>query len=66
VAYLVAIPQLWALSIDRTHWEFSDHVFNILMLGVVHNGVAFPLLWVMLDKKVSDRGMVSESTSDSD
>jgi hypothetical protein len=26
-------------------------VFNILMFGVVHEGVAFPLVWTMLDKK---------------
>jgi hypothetical protein len=51
VAHLMAIPQPWVLSIDRTNWEFGDQVFNILMLGVVHNGVAFPLLWAMLDKK---------------
>jgi hypothetical protein len=51
VAHLMDIPQPWVLSIDRTNWEFGDQVFNILMLGVVHNGVAFPLLWLMLDKK---------------
>jgi len=51
VAHLMGIPQPWVLSIDRTNWEFGDQVFNILMLGVVHNGVAFPLLWLMLDKK---------------
>jgi hypothetical protein len=51
VAHLMAIPQPWVLSIDRTNWEFGDQVFNILMLGIVHNGVAFPLLGVMLDKK---------------
>jgi hypothetical protein len=26
-------------------------VFNVLTLGVVHHGVAFPLVWIMLDKK---------------
>ncbi len=51
VANLMDIPQPWVLSIDRTTWEFGDCVINILMLGVVHNGVAFPLLWWMLDKK---------------
>ncbi len=51
VAHLMGIPQPWVLSIDRTNWEFGDQVFNILMLGVVHDGVAFPLLWLMLDKK---------------
>jgi hypothetical protein len=51
VVKLMDIPQPWVLSIDRTTWEFGDSVINILMLGVVHNGVAFPLLWWMLDKK---------------
>jgi Transposase DDE domain len=45
------IPQPWVLSIDRTAWEFGSHIYNILTLGVVHEGVAFPLLWWMLDKK---------------
>jgi hypothetical protein len=51
VVGLMNIPQPWVLSIDRTNWQFGGCVFNILMLGVVHEGVAFPLLWVMLDKK---------------
>ena len=45
------IPQPWILSTDRTKWSFGQTRFNILMLGVVHNGVAYPLLWTMLDKK---------------
>lgn len=51
VVNLMEIPQPWVLSVDRTTWEFGDCVHNILMLGVVHDGVAFPLLWWMLDKK---------------
>jgi len=51
VAHLMDIPQPWVLSIDRTNWQYGDSVFNILTLGVVHRGVAFPLLWLMLDKK---------------
>jgi Transposase DDE domain len=51
VSGMMQIPQPWVLSLDRTNWEFGGCVFNILMLGVVHEGVAFPLLWVMLDKK---------------
>ena len=34
------IPQPWVLSTDRTEWSFGKTRFNILMLGVVHNGVA--------------------------
>ena len=26
-------------------------MFNVLTLGVVHHGIAFPLVWIMLDKK---------------
>jgi hypothetical protein len=45
------IPQPWVLSIDRTTWEFGTHCTNILSVGVVHEGVALPLLWWMLDQK---------------
>jgi hypothetical protein len=51
VAGIMEIPQPWVLSVDRTNWQFGDCAFNILMLGVVHEGVAFPLVWTMLDKK---------------
>ena len=51
VVTLMEIPQPWVLSLDRTEWQFGSKVFNILTLGVVHQGVAFPLLWWMLDKK---------------
>jgi hypothetical protein len=45
------IPQPWVLSLDRTTWEFGTHCYNMLTLGIVHEGVAFPVLWWMLDKK---------------
>jgi hypothetical protein len=45
------IPKPWILSIDRTEWSFGQIRFNILMLGIVHNGVAYPLVWEMLEKK---------------
>ena len=51
VIEMMEIPQPWVLSLDRTEWQFGSKVFNILTLGVVHQGVAFPLLWWMLDKK---------------
>ena len=51
IVTLMNIPQPWVLSTDRTEWSFGQTRFNILMLGVVHNGVAYPLLWTMLDKK---------------
>lgn len=51
VIAMMEIPEPWILSVDRTNWQFGTKVFNILTLGVVHQGVAFPVLWWMLDKK---------------
>jgi hypothetical protein len=51
VVNLMNIPQPWVLSLDRTNWEFGNCCHNILTLGIVHNGVAFPLFWWMLAKK---------------
>lgn len=41
VINLMAIPEPSVLSLDRTEWQFGGCVFNVLMLGVVHEGVAF-------------------------
>ncbi len=51
VVKLSQIPQPWTLSLDRTNWSFGAVHFNILMLGVVHEGIAFPLFWTLLDKR---------------
>lgn len=39
------------LTMDRTNWKFGDSDINILMLGVVYKGVAFPLLFSLLAKR---------------
>lgn len=39
------------LSIDRTNWKFGQLDINIFMLGIVYKGVAFPLLFTMLEKR---------------
>lgn len=39
------------LSIDRTNWKFGKTDINIFMLGICYNGVAFPLLFSMLNKR---------------
>lgn len=39
------------LAIDRTNWKFGSIDINIFMLAVVHDGVAYPLLFIMLPKK---------------
>ena len=45
------IPEPWTLGLDRTNWCFGTLNLNILMLGIVHVGVAFPVMWTMLDKR---------------
>jgi Transposase DDE domain. len=40
-----------SLTIDRTNWKFGALNINILMLGVVYQGVAFPLMFSMLPKQ---------------
>jgi len=39
------------LTLDRTNWKFGESNINILMLGIVCQGVAFPLMFAMLDKR---------------
>jgi hypothetical protein len=39
------------LTIDRTNWKFGKTDINIFMLGAVYQGVVFPLLFAMLDKR---------------
>jgi hypothetical protein len=39
------------LSIDRTNWKFGKTDINIFMLGVTYKGVAFPLMFTMLNKR---------------
>jgi hypothetical protein len=47
------LPQksCYQLAMDRTNWKFGSKNINILMLAVVHDGVAYSLMFSMLDKK---------------
>ena len=56
IVTLMNIPQPWILSTDRTEWSFGEKRFNILFLGIVHNGVAYPVVWEMLEKKGNSNG----------
>jgi len=47
----LGVPRPWALTLDRTDWYLGQTPLNILVLGVCHQGTAFPLLWVVLPKK---------------
>lgn len=51
VLKLLAVPALWVLTIDRTDWYPGQTPLNILGLGIAYRGTAFPLLWMILEKK---------------
>lgn len=51
VIKLLGIKSPFVISIDRTDWYLGETPLNILMLSVVYKGVAFPLLWMVLEKK---------------
>lgn len=48
---LLPAQEKWFLTLDRTTWELGSTPINILMLGAAYKGLAFPLLWLVLDKK---------------
>ena len=39
------------LALGRTNWKFGDKNTNILVPGIVHQGVAFPVLFTMMNKR---------------
>jgi len=54
----------WTLALDRTNWKRGKANLNILMLCVVHERIAFPLLWTVLEKKGSKgRGKAGNSNT---
>src|SRR3954462_12454232 len=40
----------WLLALDRTCWKFGRRDLNILMLAIVHNGIAIPVMWDILGR----------------
>lgn len=40
----------YRLALDRTNWKFGSLDINVLVIGVVYQGVAFPLLYSLLPK----------------
>ena len=50
VVKLLGIDGPWTLSLDRTNWKFGVVDINLLVLGIVYQGVAYPIVWLALDK----------------
>lgn len=38
------------ITLDRTHWTLGRVHLNLLVFGVAHDGVAFPIVWRLLHK----------------
>ena len=36
---------------NRTNWKFSSTNINILTLGIIYEGIAFPIAFKMMDKR---------------
>jgi hypothetical protein len=48
---LIGVPSPWVLTLDRTNWQLGKTPLNMLVLGIVYQGVAIPVLWTILEKK---------------
>jgi len=48
---LIPKSEKYVLSLDRTNWQIGQKDINIMMIAVCHKGIAFPLLWTLLDKQ---------------
>lgn len=51
VVRLLAVPAPWVITLDRTDWYLGQTPLNIMVLGIAYRGVAFPVLWTVLEKK---------------
>src|SRR5258706_11000281 len=50
IVNLLGVEGPWQLTLDRTNWKFGQTDLNILMLGIVHQGIAYPVIWIILPK----------------
>jgi len=41
----------YSIAIDRTNWKFGQTNINILVLAIVYEGVAFPILFKLMPKR---------------
>jgi len=51
IVALLPVQRNWLVTLDRTHGQFGKLQINILLVGLVFQGVSFPLYWTLLPKK---------------
>jgi hypothetical protein len=50
-------PDHVTLAVDRTEWKFGITPINLLVVAIVQNGFAFPVLWCHLGKAGSSNSV---------
>lgn len=50
VVKLLGTPGPYVLALDRTNWKVGAAEINILMLSIIHRGIGFPAVWIVLPK----------------
>ncbi|MCW5969196.1 MAG: IS4 family transposase [Blastocatellales bacterium] len=50
IVRLLGIAGPWRLAMDRTNWKVGAININILMLSIIHRGIGFPVVWIVLPK----------------
>ncbi len=48
---LILVQGPYNLTLDRTNWKFSNTNINILTLGIIYDGMAFPIVFKMMNKR---------------
>lgn len=51
VVRLLGVPAPWVVTLDRTDWYLGETPLNVMVIGIAYRGVAFPVLWTILEKK---------------
>ena len=42
-------PPPYTVCVDRTNWQFGKLDINVLVIAIAHRGVAFPIVWTVLN-----------------
>jgi hypothetical protein len=51
VVRLLGVSAPWVITLDRTDWYLGETPLNVMVIGIAYRGVAFPVLWTVLEKK---------------
>ena len=51
IRHRLPVKSDFVLAIDRTHWQVGKVSINLLTVGILYPGMAFPICFKMLNKK---------------